>query len=73
MANTSSSKGNPASHRMGNLRLKSRRQESWNRAQKRKDANRAKNEALHAEKKANGGLGRRERRRIAAGIRKQAA
>lgn len=35
--------------------------------------NREVNEALHAEKTANGGLGRRERRRIAAGIRKPAA
>lgn len=71
MANTSSSKGNPASHRMGNVRLKSRRAESWARGEKRKDANRKKNEALHKEKVANGGLGKRELRRIASGVRKE--
>lgn len=72
MANTSSAKGNPASHRMGNLRLKSRRAESWSRGERRKEARRKFFEALHKERMENGGLGRRERRRLAAGIRKEA-
>lgn len=36
MANTQSSKGNPASHRMGNANLKARRAASWQRGQDRK-------------------------------------
>lgn len=48
MANTNSSKGNPASHRMGNQNLKARRAASWNRAQQKKDANRRANEAAAA-------------------------
>lgn len=36
MPNTQSSKGNPASKRMSNANLKTRRQNSWNRGQRRK-------------------------------------
>ena len=40
MANTSSSKGNPASHRMSNPNLKARRARLWAAQEKRKDARR---------------------------------
>lgn len=70
MANTSSAKGNPASHRMTNVRLKARRSEAWLRGEQRKEKNRAANEALHKAKVANGGLGKRELRRLASGKRK---
>ena len=40
-------KGNPASKRMGNAKLKARRASSWNRAQVKKRKNRELNEARH--------------------------
>jgi len=40
MANQSSAKGNPASTRMGNEKLKARRQRSWAKRQKEKELNR---------------------------------
>jgi hypothetical protein len=40
-------KGNPASKRIGNAKLKARRQSSWNRAQVKKQRNRELNEAQH--------------------------
>jgi hypothetical protein len=43
MANTSSAKGNPASHRMSNKNLQAKRQRCWNNGQRRKDLNRAEN------------------------------
>lgn len=45
--NRAAGKGNPASHRMGNPKLKARRQSSWNRAQVKKKKNRELNEAQH--------------------------
>lgn len=50
MANSSSAKGNPASTRMGNAALKSRRAASWARGEKRKAARR---EAQHKREVAN--------------------
>lgn len=37
MANTSSAKGNPASHRMSNKNLQAKRERSWKNGQKRKE------------------------------------
>jgi hypothetical protein len=47
MPNTSSAKGNPASHRMSNPALKARRAGSWMRGQARKAARVAKEKAAH--------------------------
>lgn len=49
MANTSSAKGNPASHRMSNMNLKARRQRCWNNGQARKERNRKLNQMRAAE------------------------
>jgi hypothetical protein len=55
---------------MTNVRLKARRSESWLRGEQRKEKNRKANEALHKAKVANGGLGKRDLRRLASGKRK---
>ena len=41
MSNQQSAKGNPASKRMSNVARQNRRQNSWNRCQKKKEAKRA--------------------------------
>jgi hypothetical protein len=48
MAGQNGSKGNPASKRMSNVKLKEKRQRSWARGEKRKLVHYAKNEARHA-------------------------
>lgn len=58
MANTSSSKGNPASHRMSNKVLKERRASSWRRGEDRKALRRKEQEAAE----------RRNRERRAQGL-----
>lgn len=68
---TQGQKGNPAGKRMGNLKRKDRREASWLRGERRHRIQAEKNAALHGEAVANLGLGRRERRRIEAGIRTQ--
>jgi hypothetical protein len=47
MANTQSSKGNPASKRMGNDKLKARRARSWERGETRKRARQAAQDKAH--------------------------
>lgn len=69
MANTSASKGNPAHTRMANLRRKARMASSWVNGQRKHQRNADANNLLHMEKVEAGGLGRRELRRIAAGLR----
>jgi hypothetical protein len=49
MATAKSAKGNPASHRMGNDKLKARRARSWARGQVRKAENRKANEQRAAD------------------------
>lgn len=61
---TQGQKGNPAGKRMANLKRKDRREASWLRGERRHRLNAEKNLALHEERLANGGLGRRERRRL---------
>lgn len=65
----SGSKGNGASTRMSNPSHKALRAKSWKNAQVKKTLRVLQNEELRKEKKANGGLGRRELRRIEAGLR----
>ena len=48
MAQTNGSKGNPASHRMMNPRLKEKRAKSWKRGEARKVRNREANDARAA-------------------------
>lgn len=48
MANSASAKGNPASHRMSNAKLKAKRARSYETGVKRKDENRKANEAAAA-------------------------
>ena len=70
MANSQSvSKGNGASTRMSNPKHGITRARSWTRGKVRSGKHTAANFALHQEKVANGGLGRRERRRIESGVR----
>jgi len=47
-----SSKGNPASHRMSNKSLQSRRQASWNRGQTRREKNKEANREAHLRNEA---------------------
>lgn len=47
MAGNSGSKGNPASHRMGNKHLKEYRASCWSRQKKRKEARRKAEEERH--------------------------
>lgn len=77
MANTSSAKGNPASHRMGNSKRKEARASSWRRTEEAKkkgthptSLRRKQNEELAALKKSNFGFGQRAVRRILDGRRK---
>jgi len=64
-------KGNPASTRQANLKKIANRAHSWRLSQiKHREAEQAGRE-LQEEKADHHGLGRRERRRIAAGVRAQ--
>ena len=64
-------KGNPASTRQANLKKIAGRAHSWRLSQiQHRDREQASSE-LHAERLAHHGLGRRERRRIEAGVRAQ--
>ena len=74
MAAQQGGKGNPASKRMSNPKLKERRASSWRRTEAAKAAgthrtvkNRARNEVLAAIAAENFGLGQREVRRIRSG------
>lgn len=49
MAGQGNTKGNPASHRMSNPRLKTRREQSWRNGQARKTARREAQEERHRE------------------------
>lgn len=77
MAAQQGGKGNPASKRMSNPKLKERRARSWARTERAKHdgthptcLRRQKNEALHDLRVQNNNLGQREVRRAMAGIRK---
>jgi len=64
-------KGNPASTRQANLKKIAGRAHSWRLSQiEHREAEQA-GRALHDERVAHHGLGRRERRRIQAGVRAQ--